>query len=709
MPTQATLPKPISISFSGDEDRDDFTRVLASKIQAGVDQRLSGGFDDSVREYRDQYDGTLPVKTEPWDNCSNLNVPFSQPVCDSLHAHLYKTLTGVEPYFRGSTPRAQDQQHAELQEQALQWIMQNDVHFAKVVDEALLRALIDKVCILSPIWEVKIEKRRKLEKLTPELRAELAQQQPDVSVDGYQDGDYVRVTREEATKNGVTWRIIDVLDFGTYPADISDITVPSVLFNRYWATESDLRQGVKNGRYDKRAVSELLQAASNSPPRNDEMVGGDIARFDSDGILTDAELTAREKPYQVFQGLYKWDEDGDGIDEWILFELEFGSRKLLSAMVYPYDHGEPFYVPFSPFIKPGHLYPYSLMEKLSDHQDALNAMQNQRFDRRSMEISAPLVASTQLKRQIGAEYIQPGKVFFADTPKDAIVPVSLANGATWTNEEIQYMVSSGFSIAGVNETTVGQQAQGGDKTADEIDHILQSTNVKFDVMIDRLRDELATCAQQTVGLEVQFMPDSYEFNVDGEWDSDGLPIFKSISREQMMTHTGFTVHGTSSLSNPALQMQIAEKLVMFSERSPFIQTKLTRQWQVAQHYLRSSGIKDYVRYIGTFDEAKQMEAAAAQAPPPPPERKISVTEARDEVLTLADALKNGDVNEVQYMAAALLARHAAEVMLPPQPGARVADATDNPAGYQPVSPSSANGVQAPTPPAQQPQQGTVPQ
>jgi hypothetical protein len=555
MDSNIAAEKPISLKFATKDAKEVFVRYLCDRVREGVDARRNGGFDDDVRQSRDQYDGELPEKDEPWPDCSNLNVPFSQPIADTLHAHIYKTLTGIEPYFKGETPRPSEEDQNDLLDNMFQWIMKNDVGFASVVDEALLRLLTDKCAVLSPTWEVEVKKQRTMEQITPEVRAELAEKGIDGQIADYPDGANVVITRSIKTKNGVRWRVIDVLDFVAYPADVPNLKAARIMGHRYWPVASDLRAGVAAGRYDKSAVTELLSKPSAAMMRQAEEVGGDEARFDAEGILMDTELTAAEKPYECFQVLAKYDEDGDGEDELCLCEFAINERVLLSAKRYPYWHDRPFYILLCLYPKPGHLYPYSLMEKLANHQDYLNAMVNQRMDRGTLEISAPIVARNGLKREIGKSRVAPGMVFFDDNPRDAMVPMVLGNGSNRDLTDVQWATAQGYQIAGVNETVLASQSSGS-TTATETERVLQSTNTKFDVDIDRMRRDLSEAALQTVQLYAQYAEDDYLASLAGN-DAAGNPLFRSITRAQMMNHTGFTPQGTSALSNPAIRAQIA--------------------------------------------------------------------------------------------------------------------------------------------------------
>ena len=585
--------------------------------------------DDQVRNFRDVYEGRIPAKDMPWPGCANVNVPLTQPIIDALHAHHYKTLFGVEPYYTGVAVGPDSVDDAEAVELALQEICTRYFDLAEVGDEAILRQLVDQAVILSPVWNEQIGKKRRMVK---------------------QGGATLTVESEEIVKKGPKVRLIDILDFAVYPADAHrlDWEHAHVMCHRYWQTQNQLKVGARSGMYDPEAVTNLISTPSVSENRNNDWVGGDIARVQDAGIQTDTEIEAKDRPYECFEGLCLWDLDEDGEDEVCLFRVALNEDKLLFFDRYPYIHDQPFYVPISTLLRPwGVWFGYSTAERLQSLQSEINAIHNQREDRATLENAAPLVASKELKRDLEKTTMGPGTVLYADSPKDAIVPVSFSSGSQRSVQDEEAIKQMAFYSSGVNDTILGQSSSSS-STLGEIERNLQSVNVKFDLQADRQRRGWSQVGQQLLLLAVQYMDDEWQYRT-GAVDDEGQPIFKTITRDQLANGTNVTVRGTSPLANPVLQAQRGEKMYLVAERNPLISNDPGHMWEVTKYYFKHSlQIPDFARFIGTKEEAIQKSEQAQQAqnappPPPPPPLPAPLKPAINpaswgDIIALADAM-----------------------------------------------------------------------
>lgn len=658
--------KPISIKFGG-LTLPDFSKYIIDRINLSVEARASGGFDDKVRAGRLQYKGLLPEKTEPYEGSSNFNVPMSQPIADTVHANFMGTFFGGTKWFVGTAPTAAQIADAEAKENSMQFILEHKLGFKSVADILIHRADIDNSTICRVAWEKKYVKKRVLE-LSPE-------------------GKNIERTQMVLDRNDAIIEPISVLDFGFYPADAVQKSQRIMEFHRYWESRDGLVRGAATGKYDKKAVDALILSPSQAN-RHDEERGGNESDIEASGISVHDTVSDSDKPYECFECLVHYDDDRDGMDEYLIVnicsqgagvnsEYDSGPATLLRGVLYPFSHGESWYTEFSPFIDPDEPYPSSLMERLEDPQKEANAIQNMRTDRAIQENNAPYVVHSSLKRDIGKKKIAPGMTFYSDTPKDAIFPVALGTGSQRTPDEVRFVMALGEDIAGVNATKMGRAT--GDATARENEMASQGVNVKFDAQLGRLSRSFERVVQQVAHLYAQYMPSEMEYAVkidENTWD------YRTITQEQMKTKMGFRMQATSSLANPEFRAYIGEKLIILSQQSPLISGDMKRVFEVTRYYLENSaGIKDYERYIGTAEDAtllqEKMDASAGQK-----DEKISITERRDEVLSLARALKDGELTVEEYFMAAKTAAIAKQILGPVPDGAKYGDATDNSAGYE---------------------------
>lgn len=665
-PENVYAKKPLSIKFGG-EGRQKFTEGLISRIRRGVEDRRDGGFDDLIREFRRQYKGELEEKSEPYEGCSNFNVPLSQPIADTLHANYFSTFFSSTKWFVGDGATKAQLDDAQVKEDALQYILEKIIGFKGIADELIHRSIIDKSTVAHVYWEKSYSKKRVLE-LMP-------------------DGSTAEKTALVLDYNGVRVRPISILDFGFYPADAVEKKARIVEFHRVWLSRDDLMRGVTAGMYDEAAVKAVL-ASPSQQNKGDEEFGGNEDEIQAQGINTDSTVSDKDKPYQAFEGIYQFDDDGDGMDEKILFTIinqgpgagsdyDSGTATLIRGTLYPYMHGDSWYVDMSPFLDPDSPYPPSLMERLADPQAETNAIQNMRTDRAIQENNAAFVAHSSLKRSMDKKKVAPGTVWFSDNPKEAILPISLQTGNQRGLDEVTFVRSLAEDIAGVNQTVMGRAT--GEATAREVERSVQGVNVKFDVQLERLARPFSKIAMLVAALYAQYMPEEMKYAIKEEgnaWD------FATITQEQMKTEMGFTLQATSSMANPEFRAYIGEKMQMLTQTSPLITSDMELIWEnLAYYYENVGGIRNFEKYIGTKQRAKllqeQINASQGQ-----PEKKTTVTERRDEVLSLAIAIESGEITPAAYAFAGKL---AAEVnsQLPKKPeGADEEDATDNAAGYE---------------------------
>lgn len=681
-----------------DMTRDTFGRYLTDRIEAGTNGRMSSGYDIRVQRWRDQYEGVTRPKNTPWRNSANLFIPQSRSICDSIHADIKKTLFGTKPMFQGMNIQPEMRETAQAKECALDYICREIVRLPQISDEAILRCLVDGLVILMPYWKHEVRKTRAWERITPELIQTLLKSEQaagkansnvtEIKALATAGVQWTTVIREEITFDGAQVNICDVLNFGMYPAAAPTLADAPVTWVRHWETVADLWQGVKSGYYDSDAVGELLETAPQGLGRWNNYTGGDAYRLQRAGINPSTEITDKDKPYELCTTLARVDTDGDGLAELALIEVERYTGKIIRAELYPYFHDRPFFVPVKAYIRPGMFYGYSLMEIIEMPQAELNTIRNQRVDNGTLRNASAIIVKRGIKWNPERDPLRPGLVIPTDNPRDDIVPLQLGavdQSAFAEEGEVKTVM---LEVSGMNQNRLGQSSRDG-TTLGEVDQINQATNLKFDVLSDRVGDGsvepsgFAEVGQQIAELYGQYGPDTFTY-LSGTTGQQ-IPAFADITREAMRTKMDFRVRGTSAMANPALKAQKAEKLYMFARDNPFVQSDPSHLYAASQRTLEGMGVDDYQAIIGTLpDFLKKME----QEPPPKEEVKISESRRVDEITTLALQLKDGNLTPDDMINAAMIAKQVQSIILPQPKGSLVDAAPDNAAGYPQEQPES---------------------
>ena len=718
---------PIPLDYD-EKEMADFADYIARRISASNDSRRGSGFEDMVRTRRDEFECQRRSTQGPWPGSVNLRLPTAYSIVTTIHAHIYKTLV-VQPFFigipafDGAIPRAKtgellpqglnvppevaEQIQAEVdarmemereklltgankKQLALDYTLRYQMRFADILRTTLRASMVDGGRVLEIGMGRKVEKKRRFDIVTPELRRELHekydQTYPDLAAqaDSYEDGQGMVLTDYEVTLDRPVCESVDILEFNTYPVD-PPIGPPEdqmkhvqAAWRRVWLSEGDLTAGVATGEFDKEVVAQMLEHPGLSPGFHSLDAGGDRPRHQSAGFNQDTEVSDDDKPYETYRGVIRHDCDGDGFIELVLFHiyLDGDGPMLLRCEVFPYFHDHFPFIMASVHERDGFLYPYSLVELGKELSKEINAIRNQRVDNGTLRNMPTFLQRDSCKWQPEKTPFQPGTIIrVSDVDKDLkLIDFGIVDQSSFAEED--RAVANWREMAGVNDTMV-QAGAGKEKTATELERSLQSVNVKFDVLLDACRLWMDEAAFQIVSLLAQYAPDEQRVFTGFEKNK---AVFADVTREDMQTRMGFQARGTSALANPVLKAQRAEKLAMFSERSEFVQYNAAHRYQVAAEVvgtLTENG--DYEAYIGSLDEFIKFMAGQ---PAPQPEVKVSESRKVDEIATLALLLSRGEpLTPELYLAAAELAAQARSLLPVPPKGAEVGDATDNPAGY----------------------------
>ena len=108
-------------------------------------QRMQA-FIENCKEWDRQWDGIMPAKNFPWKNCSNLNVPITSSIGDTLLAYMVRNLLGQRPLLRvkprGDTPV----RNAQIMEAVIDDQAYNDSNLYQALVEAFHDGLRYGLC-----------------------------------------------------------------------------------------------------------------------------------------------------------------------------------------------------------------------------------------------------------------------------------------------------------------------------------------------------------------------------------------------------------------------------------------------------------------------------------------------------------------------------------------------------------------------------------
>lgn len=643
------------------KDRDDLGEKLISKV-VNAQTALSERF-ELIRMWREMYDARTYNSDWPWEGAANIVVPIVQSILDTIHARSLRVCRGVKPYFNVVAQRPEDEEVTRRIQQALQWVLEEEVNYGDKIDGILRVALESGNCFVKTVWEQRVETAMEMVDVDEALLSRLAQsgesaEEIDNIRRGAAEGFFTQVPIEEdrLVKDGPSIIPIDPLDFIVYPVNAESLNDSILHGHRIWLTKDDLLVGVDSGEYEKAAVLELIEC----DPRGDEsseMNGADVNRMEDNGISSSLHLDEEDIPYECYELLAKYQIREGRPAVWCVFTVEMQTKKIIKALRYPYWHQESCYMNYCPYPIPGQLWGRSVPDILRHLSTEIDSIRNARVNAGTLALTPIFTARRgSLLNTSGIEF-SPGEIIQVDDP-DSIKPLMVQPPPQTAFAEEAAAQREAERVTGASDVSQGLSPKS-ERTLGETQTVLSEGNLKFDTIIYRLQSTSQKMASQVIALLRQYMTPEMEMAITGTPEFE----FMTISPQDLRRKWKIAAHGNSLNSNPELEAQVAEKVLMMIERLPWAGP--SHLWAAAKNYLYKAGERNPIPYIGSEEEVKAFEQQQQNAPPPPP--KTSVSAKLDPAASLAVVLQsNPDLAQVLQQAQMMIPPEPAPVMAPPK-------------------------------------------
>ncbi len=452
----------------------------------------------SIRTQRDQdwkeleriYEGRprQKVKTDPWQNASNIEIPLVGIAADSVAARTSEILYERDPFFKVEGLNAQ----------------------AEGV-ESDLQIFLDALDVFE--LNLEVEGTKGLQSATKTGDGYLV-----VTWEQDQGGD---VIDEEGRQNadlaipvfrGVKVRWHDPNDVW-YPGDALEIqTAPWVSLVRHyrWGTMVKLQ---KAGIFAD--IEKKLGVASQSGEKVSTSVRqeGNITQTKSEEISTQAHMKAviNVKRFAIHEIWAKYDLDGQGERKIRIF-YERETESILNVFPWPYRHGRRPIVKMPMFPRPGHWESMGITEYGKQFQSAVSTMVNQGIDNHTIVN----MRAIKVKRGLNVKKIQirPGALLVSDDPVNDFLPLQLGDIYPSTFQLMNFLIGLSRLRIGNTEQTQGTASRR--ETATTTTTLLAQANKRLNWTIRMLRGEMAEIAFQALELYQQFSPKGKAFQMTGK-------------------------------------------------------------------------------------------------------------------------------------------------------------------------------------------------
>ncbi len=566
-----------------DEERGKLGKDLLQKITAS--RNGMKGLLDNVKTWERFYESDLPPKNNPWEDCSNINVPVIQPAVDTFHASINGVVLSVSPIVNVVPPPfaadASLKQIAQRVEAAIETVQTAIMKYPESADQWHLTALMHPASIVKLAWR---EEYRTVKRAATD----------DEDVTTLKDV-------QEIKYRGPRIETVDINNFVIYPLTAKSIDDAYLVGDKFKLTEDQVNRRVEEGYFDAVPIKEVLKKPENE-------LTSTLQDFDNEERNDQVGIeNVDHEQYVFWEVIAPYDINSDGLLEECVFVLEATSGTIVRATQFPYFHGRRYYISMTPFLKSVKMFFRRCLPQIGEHmQREANAIHNQRADATAQAINKSFKARRGSLDNADAIDMSPGSVTELDDVNDLV---------EWTLSpvipglDIMEMNRDNAERAfGVNDMATGKQSEG-NKTLGELQMVMAKAGNRFDDVIRRVQQAHVEVAIQIAGLMYQFMTDE-ELLLLNLKDADG-----NVAREMLVFQWEYIPHGTTGTADKNSEFQRASVVykTMITEQNPLVLNNPLHIYRVTSDFLQALDIKDVESYIGTEQEIQQqMQEAQMQ-------------------------------------------------------------------------------------------------
>lgn len=448
---------------------------------------------ERCKEWDRQWDGAMPHKDFPWKHCSNLNVPITSAIGDTLLAYLVRLLLGQRPLIRVKPRSDTLRRNARVMEAVIDDQAYNDSNLFQAMVEAFHDGLRYGVWAVLVDWED--------HELQIPTRIAVPKQDETGTIVEFEDKTVLRTKRISRPK--------------IIPQNISEIVVSPgatclnrdgvgnpaeyVIFRRYF-THDELLQ------YDD---------GTGGPYFNLDLLSTNERNISIDEVLVEREerlgidrRQQRSYDYEGLEGWYWYDIDNDGEKELCIFTVIIDNDKpvLVRMQECPYRHYKIPLIWQKLFPERG-LYSRSVPAWLKDIQDEMNTIHNQRRDAVSLSLLK------MWKYRLGSRFdanqeLYPGCMIGVMDMDDFAPVVSYENGIIPAITEEQLLNDYVEKMTGITDYSLGREsALNTHPTATGTLALIQNANMRIDLIAKYWRNGgLRELGELLGALNQQFYP-----------------------------------------------------------------------------------------------------------------------------------------------------------------------------------------------------------
>lgn len=539
-----------------------------------------------LAKWLDAYQGRHGEKNIPFEGASNLHVPVTATVVETIHPRIMAALARPKPIVGFRPQEESDYELARARETFLDWSLREEINIFPVLDRTVLNTLVYGLQFVKANWELRIRKVRDkhefsldtppqqmIEALLGEdakfaeaigrvgggkLEAKIKDHKVEFEVEKGPRNIAVFTERDEIIYDAPTVTLIAAEDISVNSDTPFDLQLADHINHRYWMTYDQIKREVKKGIFAA-TKEELAKIKALEQPDTGLDDNTSEIKYVKDSVTGVNAVSKQSKPdkIELIDSYRKYDVDDDGYDEEVIITIPKGAPSVILRAVRleeVFRHG---YRPFVCFyFNPAadSIYAIGIPQILEGTQQEFNIIHNQRTD-------AGFIANTPFGVYVPAAGFNPEKM---PIEPGYMYPVDDVNAVKWYSPP--HNPAWGFQEEGllwtiverrtkVNDLSIGRvgESQGAARTASGVNVLASQQATGFDIYIRRFQESFKLLVQQILALYQQYMPpgkevrilgkqgdpitvvtrDDIRGNMDMEFTGNALSTDRQIEREAM--------------------------------------------------------------------------------------------------------------------------------------------------------------------------------
>lgn len=572
------------------------------------------------------YQGRDVEKDIPFEGASNLQVPITATVIETIHPRMMAALTRPKPIVGFRPQEPEDHDLARAREEFLDWAMREEINIFPILDRVVLNTLIYGIQFVKVTWDLKTRRLRDKKEFPKDVSpdevlmalleedkafADAAQRiagktwdevvkdrDIEMEIETTDDAVFVYVDREDIVYDAPRVTFVNPEDMGLAPNTPFDLQLGDHISHRYHLTYDQIKREIKNGVFnelDKDDLEKLKNLATNDMQLSD---GSSEVKYEKEEI-TGVQTTHRQgspDEIELIDCYRRYDVDDDGYEEEVLVTVPSEAPQLILRMVRleeVFRHGLRPFVCF--YFNPvaDSIWSMGVPQILEGIQKEFNVIHAQRTD-------AGTIANTPFGVYVPAAGFNPEKM--AVEP-GYMYPVEDVNSVKWYapphNPAWAFQEESGLWALTerrmkVNDLSMGRigDTQGAARTAAGVQALTAQQATGFDIYIRRFQESFKLLCQQVLALYQQYMPKGKKVRILGrQGDPNYVVSRKDILGNMDMEFTGNSLSTDRQIEREALTF-LAQSVLSPNAIGMLLQLGISNPQGVAEWYRKLLGAFD---------------------------------------------------------------------------------------------------------------------